>query len=332
MTSSRGSALLGVLLVLGALLPLGAFVVLQSSLQARIGRNLRQRAAAFYAAEAGLVYAVASAEHAADAGTWLAGTDRQTGTADDGVIEIPISALDLGREQERVEIRAVRDGESAVRLLSTGYAGGSAAGLVGRLSLQAPTSPAAVVLEGALRADTSTVAIDGIDSTATPPVAAIGVAGEAVIDPPDPRAQPLRAVAVTERAATLRRHPQARVVMAAALGALGTSTSPAITIVEGDWDLEVARDGYGFLVVDGNLRLAAELRMKGALIVLGRVEVDGGRLDLDGTLWVANDLSPGFELAGSRVHFDAAPLARSEQALPGSWPRAMKLTGWQEMR
>ncbi|HYD47559.1 MAG TPA: hypothetical protein VEB21_04395 [Terriglobales bacterium] len=334
-TGCRGSAILSVLLILSAILPVGALVVFEARLQSLLARNVRQQAAAFYTAEAGLALATAAVTDSSDPASLLDGVDGTPGTADDGLLIIP-AGPPLAVDQGAYDLRIERASPSLLRLVSTGRGSrGGRAVVSALLKLGAATSPAALVLDGPLTLAESDLVADGRDLGPSPPVPALVRSAAVAIEDADydgaaARIDTVEAEALAQR---LRSHPRARLYGTALPSSLGTAAAPELSWIAADAVVAAGTDGNGVVVIAGDLLLKAELRFAGAVVVLGGIATqDAGRLLVDGTVWIAPRAAELVAIGGgSVVRYDSGALARAEAALPGAWPRPIEVAGWQEI-
>jgi len=117
-------------------------------------------------------------------------------------------------------------------------------------------------------------------------------------------------------------------------GNWGTSTTPQITRVTGDAQIQGTIEGYGVLIVDGALGVAGNFTFHGLVIARGQVQVQvTGNAGIYGSLLIAANTTPdaGYELdvrGNAHIRYDSCALAAANDWV--TLPKAAKLLAWQE--
>ncbi len=117
-------------------------------------------------------------------------------------------------------------------------------------------------------------------------------------------------------------------------GTWGTSGSPAITQITGDAQIQGTVEGYGVLIVDGNLDVAGNFTFHGLVIARGDVEVQTtGNVGIYGSLMIDESeiLDAGYELdvrGNANIQYDSCALSAADGWV--SLPKAAKLIAWQD--
>jgi len=146
----RGAALIVILGWCGLLLPVVTWLWVQAHSDQLVAQNVRRELDAFYAAEAGLSYALAAIAHCADPACALAGPDGQLGTPHDGgVAADPNSWISFGPHAS-FHIRFAPLDAAAIRVRATGRGWGSATAAVDGVVRWGPDGKAQVFTADAL--------------------------------------------------------------------------------------------------------------------------------------------------------------------------------------
>ena len=117
-------------------------------------------------------------------------------------------------------------------------------------------------------------------------------------------------------------------------GDWGTSSTPRITRVTGDADIQGTIEGYGVLIVDGALGVAGNFTFHGLVIARGQVQVQvTGNAGVYGSLLIGASTTPdaGYELdvrGNAHIRYDSCALAPADGWV--TLPKAAKLLAWQE--
>lgn len=354
--SERGVALLAVLTIILALLPLAAAVAMQTQLDGLMQRNLRGGIEAFYAAEAGLAHALSEIGPRADLAELLDGPDRRRATADDGQFPF-VSSPPAAFAQPAIgyEVWVANGPAEALRVYSRGRGHHDAVREVEALirPANAPFTPAALYAEG------DDVAIElgeallvsgipeGSSGTATA-VAGLAVSSAAAAaqlrsllaaSPQVVGAGRSPSITDTTRldleayTDVLRSRLDAVVVTAPSGTPLGTEAKPQLTIIDGAWRIDAAVDGFGILVVRGDVEIGGRLHYRGLVISGGKVtSTPASDLRIDGALWMRGDGGAQLTLHGTGyVRYDSAALARVDSMIAGALLHRAVVTGWREV-
>lgn len=114
----------------------------------------------------------------------------------------------------------------------------------------------------------------------------------------------------------------------------GTSSSPRITRIAGDAQIQGTIEGYGVLIVDGALDIQGNFTFHGLVIARGDIQVQiTGNAGIYGSLMIGESTSPdaGYELdvrGNATIRYDSCALASADGWVP--LPKAAKLLAWQE--
>lgn len=114
----------------------------------------------------------------------------------------------------------------------------------------------------------------------------------------------------------------------------GTSSTPRITRITGNAQIQGIVEGYGVLIVDGTLDVAGSFNFHGLVIARGDVQVQvTGNAGIYGSLLIAEStgLDAGYELdvrGNAHIRYDSCALASADGWAP--LPKAPKLLAWQE--
>lgn len=114
----------------------------------------------------------------------------------------------------------------------------------------------------------------------------------------------------------------------------GTSSSPRITRLTGDAQIQGTIEGYGVLIVDGGLDIAGNFTFHGLVIARGDIQVQmTGNAGIYGSLVIGESTTQdaGYELdirGNATIRFDSCALAAADSWVP--LPKAPKLLAWQE--
>ena len=115
----------------------------------------------------------------------------------------------------------------------------------------------------------------------------------------------------------------------------GTASTPTITRVTGDAQIQGTIEGYGVLVVDGALDIAGSFTFHGLVIARGNVQVQiTGNAGIYGSLLLkestAQDAAYELDVRGNaHIRYDSCALAAAD-----GWaalPKMAKLVAWQEV-
>jgi hypothetical protein len=118
-------------------------------------------------------------------------------------------------------------------------------------------------------------------------------------------------------------------------GNWGTSSTPRITRVTGDAQIQGSIDGYGVLIVDGALDIAGNFTFHGLVIARGNVQVQiTGNAGVYGSLLIKESTAPdpAYELdvrGNAHVRYDSCALAAADSWVP--LPKTPRLLAWQEV-
>jgi hypothetical protein len=114
----------------------------------------------------------------------------------------------------------------------------------------------------------------------------------------------------------------------------GTATTPRITRVSGDAQIQGTIEGYGVLIVDGSLDIAGNFTFHGLVIARGDIGVQvNGNAGLYGSLLIQDsttqDPTDELDIRGNAViHYDSCALAAAEGWVP--LPKAARILAWKE--
>lgn len=114
----------------------------------------------------------------------------------------------------------------------------------------------------------------------------------------------------------------------------GTQSSPRITRLTGNADIQGTIEGYGVLIVDGALEIAGNFTFHGLVIARGDIQVQiTGNAGIYGSLVLGESITydPQVELdvrGNATVRYDSCALAPADGWVP--LPKAVKLLAWQE--
>lgn len=114
----------------------------------------------------------------------------------------------------------------------------------------------------------------------------------------------------------------------------GTSSSPRITRINGDAQIQGTIEGYGVLIVDGALDISGNFTFNGLVIARGDIEVQfTGNAGIFGSVLLAESTTsdPTIELdvrGNANIRYDSCALAAAEGWAP--LPKAARLLAWQE--
>ncbi len=115
----------------------------------------------------------------------------------------------------------------------------------------------------------------------------------------------------------------------------GTSTSPRITRITGDANIQGNIEGYGVLIVDGALGVQGNFTFHGLVIARGDVQVQvTGNAGIYGSLLIGAKTIPdaAYELdvrGNAHIRFDSCALSQADGWLP--LPKKAKLIAWQQV-
>jgi len=114
----------------------------------------------------------------------------------------------------------------------------------------------------------------------------------------------------------------------------GTSSSPRITRITGNADIQGTIEGYGVLIVDGTLGVQGNFTFHGLVIARGTVQVQiTGNAGIYGSLMLGastvDDTAYDLDVRGNaHIRYDSCALAAANGWVP--LPKAAKLVAWQE--
>ncbi len=340
---SAGSTALPVALATVAVsLALAAAVAEVSRVEILLARARRSTAVALATTDGCLARGLTALPAGWDFTGALVGGDGVLGTPDDGALVTAPGCA--GR------LRAAPGPAEPPRALLAveGQAGGGrrlVEGLVGRSSQ--PGVPALVWLsEPPIRgAIAGSIVFDGIDpaSPSTPAWAPLAApADPATLDAWVADESPRLYASVGTALPRFSLPPPLGVLTARvqALGPAGpealvpTGTPPpSVALVGTDLVVPGALHGAGILVVDGTLDIRGSLHFTGVVVAVGGVRIaGGGRLAIDGTLWVGRPAvtGPGIQIDGVlEVHHHAAAIAATDVLFP--LPREAVLLGLRDL-
>ena len=351
-------ALLAVMGIILALLPLAAAVTIETRLDLLMQRNARSNAEAFYAAEAGLSHARAELRPSASLAGLLHGPDRTPGTADDGVFPFELAMpSDFTLTSSGYDVFAYAGPGGTVRLRSRGRGHNDALSEVEALlaTNPAPFTP------GALYVEASNADIDlGTRGYRVSGVAAHGGAGDVIagiaisssnaaealhssIAPvdaivgtgPPPSIVATSPLDIDSYADALEQRPDGVLVSASEGGplTLGTPASPQLTLISGAWTTTELVDGFGILLVRGDLEIRHHFEYRGLVIVDGNVELaSSGDLQIEGALWSLNGLTSRLRLTGTgSLRYGPQVLATVDAAIPNALLHVPIIVAWREV-
>ena len=114
---------------------------------------------------------------------------------------------------------------------------------------------------------------------------------------------------------------------------LGTEASPQLTIINGAWRIDAPVDGFGILVVRGDVEIGSSLHYRGLVVTGGKVtSTQTSDLRIDGALWMRGDGSAQLSPRGTGyVRYDPAALARIDSKIGGALLHRPVITGWREV-
>ena len=118
-------------------------------------------------------------------------------------------------------------------------------------------------------------------------------------------------------------------------GNWGTSSTPRITRVTGDAQIQGSIDGYGVLIVDGALDIAGNFTFHGLVIARGNVQVQiTGNAGIYGSLLIkestAQDAAYELDVRGNaHIQYDSCALTAADNWAP--LPKTTRLSAWQEV-
>ncbi len=323
-SSRAGAALVTSLVFLALVGVIAAALSVSAKSRLEQAAAMANGARAYYAAEAGLAATLAGLPAGLRYTSSLLGSDATAGTEDDGTLPYvaPLTEL-LARTGAAVELRVEDDGDEepadqgsdaneTIVVRAVGWGGGG-----GRRVLRAfvgrqgqPYDPAAVAVSGAAVQLGDNFAIDGSDyqladgcatSSGGPARAGIAVADPAALEALEailelngaervrgaggpPSLAPMRPVDTryfSDSAASATVESPGGAIS----GAWGEVGSPVGGAVQGDASVEDLLEGYGALVVTGDLVIDGTLRFVGSLAVGGTLRVSPtGSLDVCGTI------------------------------------------------
>jgi hypothetical protein len=351
--SERGVALLAVLGVILALLPLAVAVGMQTQLDGLMGRNLRGGTAALYAAEAGLAHALSEIGPRVDFDAILHGPDGIVATTDDGRFPFRSAPLPpFARAPLGYDVSVARGPSDTIRVHSRGRAHHESVREVEALVApsSAPFTPAAVYLEAAdVAVDLGThgFQLSGLAGARHAPVVALAPSSSAsavrlsetlaAAQVTGAGGAPSIAAAVElglgAYADDLGSRLDAVILPGEAAGAeLGTEARPQLTVVDGSWVIDAHVDGFGILVVRGDLEVGGSLRYRGLVLARGAFSSTAtGDVHIDGALWMHAAAGARLELRGSgSIRYDPAALERVDAAIDGALMHLPLVVGWRE--
>jgi hypothetical protein len=113
----------------------------------------------------------------------------------------------------------------------------------------------------------------------------------------------------------------------------GSIASPQLAVIDGSWRITNQVEGFGVLLVRGNLEIAGSIRYGGLVVVAGDLEVaESGDVQVDGALWVFRNGIARLELLGTgAVRYDPGNLRRAALALEGAFFLQPTVVGWREL-
>jgi hypothetical protein len=115
----------------------------------------------------------------------------------------------------------------------------------------------------------------------------------------------------------------------------GTASTPGITRITGDAQIQGTIEGYGVLIVDGALDIAGNFTFHGLVIARGNVQVQiTGNAGIYGSLLIkestAQDAAYELDVRGNaHIRYDSCALAAADGWSP--LPKTTKLLAWQEV-
>jgi hypothetical protein len=355
----RGVALLAVLGIIISLLPLAAAISMQTRLDGLMGRNFRGSTEAFYAAEAGLAHALSEIGPRADFEDLLYGPDQVGATSDDGSFPFrsqPPSSLRSGALGYQVSVG--RGPANTLRIYSRGSGRHDATREVEVLIRPAatPFTPGAIYVEAAeVDVDLGGLGftVSGIgeqQGAAQPSIVGLAVSSAALATrlhqtlTADTQVEgaggsPSVAVAagldLDSYINSLRKRLDAVVLPTAPQAAaepFGIETQPQLTVIDGNWSITARAEGFGILVVRGDLEVSGSLHFRGLLLVAGSVSTTASSdVQIDGALWVRRAAAELKLLGTGHVHYSPGALERTDSAIAGALLHLATVVGWREV-
>jgi hypothetical protein len=356
-TEERGVALLAVQAMILALLPLAAAVAMQTQLDGLMERNFRSGTEAFYAAEAGLAHALSEIGPRADLAGILNGPDGRSSTPDDGqfpFLSPPPHAFmqpPLG-----YDVTVSPGPANTILVRSRGHGRHGAVREIEGLirPANAPFTPAALYVQAADAVVELGEAflVSGIPEVQSPTEAALAglsaspaalaahlrelfAASSQVIGaggPPSVAAGPR--LDLESYVDQLRGRLDAAIVPMpnTTNEPLGTEAMPQLTVIDGNWQVEAPVNGFGILVVRGDVEIESSLRFHGLVVATGRLTVaETSDLRVDGALWIQAPDAVRLRLLGTGyIRYDAAALQRTDSMIAGALFHQTVVAGWRE--
>jgi hypothetical protein len=342
-----GNALITVLIMLAALTPLGAFAVMQARLDVMVQHHVREAAAAFYAAEAGLEHALADLRLDPSFERLVGGPDGVPGTGDD--MEFPFrgmsGVLPIGQGY-RYDLRVEPRSATRIEVIAT-----SSGPTTATHAVIASIARDRALLPGAIATAANVVRLDlgdsfqvsGVDHAGRDPAQpALALGDEAVAratcaqlsSDTSPR---LRGAGSAPSVAARTVPPVESV--AGALAANRTATvgpvvngnlGSGVTVSDGTLDVGTAA-GSGVFIINGNLRVTGELLFTGLLIALGDVVFDSGSVvQLTGGLLQGRGNGVLALLGDGEIAYDSRVIDQIDRDFPGVLPHRAWVTGWRD--
>jgi hypothetical protein len=346
----RGIALLAVMGVILALLPVAAAIAVQTRLDGLMQRNARVGAEVFYTAEAGLAHAVSELRPLADFDEILRGPDGIDGTPDDGSFPFRTSIPPAFTQGSLVyEVTASRGPASTIRIRSHGRGHHETVRQAEALVRPAdtPFTPAAIYVEapdldidlgdrdfqlsGMVDSQVAGLALSSAEvaarlrQTITPAIQVTGAGGS-------PSVTAVAAIDLDSYARALRRRLDAAIHGDPNDAILGTQDHPRLTVVETDWTIGNAVEGFGILLIRGDLEIEGRLGYAGLVVVEGNLILKApGDLRIDGSLWVSNSGAVRVHLLGAgHVRYSPVALERTDAAVARAILHRAVVVGWRE--
>lgn len=354
---SRGIALVIIVFITSILLTIVTSALLFSSLDLKLTSNLKLGDAAFHVADAGIQHALAVIPSGT---TFSYSTDSANPTS-----VVPTTAFSAGYTYK---VTAIKDTSSTQAILtSTAFGPDSTKRAVtayiglGGFGLGATSLPGSTAAGTETNFSGTSFTINGNDNcNAAPAVPAIAVTDPALATEITNNTTSDGGLAANQMSlvtgagaapsvATIAPLSQTVAQIADAYLALshtdlpggnysnddwGTSSSPRITRITGNAQIQGNVEGYGVLVVDGSLDIAGNFTFHGLVIARGKVQVQiNGDAGIYGSLLIAESATEdaGYELdvrGNAHIRYDSCALASAN-----SWvalPKAPKLLAWQE--
>ncbi|MBI3388585.1 MAG: hypothetical protein HY027_12675 [Deltaproteobacteria bacterium] len=364
-SSERGSALIATLGTTAAILPLAAMIALVARASFYMHHNTRTQSEVFYAAEAGLEYAVSELTPAMTFDQLLNGPDGHDGTTDDG--EFPFRAgapAFFPRAPLRYQVRVERVNSTLLRLTSGAdgvrNAHATIEGLIGRDAV--PYVPAAIYADGVGSiAVGSDVTVSGFDHAAGDPpdlptgsgvaLPGLGVgsadgatAAQSQLSPAErarlvgaggapsvSEADPIDVRTVADALATLAAVSTSSGALSGGVQ-LGTVAAPQITVVTDAGDIAGPVTGAGVLIAPAGLHIAGDFTFHGLVLADGGIVFgNDSHVAITGSLWLGGS-SGTLNLAGtSSISYSRSDIGAVDQHWVGRLPHPLVLKGWREV-